>query len=105
MKLEPEVVRRSALRDHLPDVVRARWATLRRRPFDPLSIEATAVSTEIRMEPNADLSSSCASVCHLGSTKLLENPPTAKSLLVGAVDRLRLILNKFHLIGWQMTKL
>jgi hypothetical protein len=24
---------------------------------------------------------------------LLENPPTAKSLLVGAVDRLRLILN------------
>jgi hypothetical protein len=26
--------------------------------------------------------------------KVLENPPTAKSLLVGAVDRLRLILNR-----------
>jgi hypothetical protein len=29
----------------------------------------------------------------MGSWPVLENPPTAKSLLVGAVDRLRLILN------------
>jgi hypothetical protein len=27
---------------------------------------------------------------------MLENPPTAKSLLVGAVDRLRLILNTLY---------
>jgi hypothetical protein len=29
---------------------------------------------------------------------MLENPPTAKSLLVGAVDRLRLILNSICLL-------
>jgi hypothetical protein len=30
---------------------------------------------------------------------MLENPPTAKSLLVGAVDSLRLILNKIHRVA------